>query len=207
MQVAQLLPEERDELPTFISTWPSPGGARRGVNIMLRKIPILLALAVVTIASVSGCARCRRWCQRGSPCVGTRIAAPAVMAAPVAVSTPAPPPRVVPAPAPVVAPAPVQQVIVPQPQQVVVPQPIYCCPQPVPCCPQPVPCCPQPVHCCPPVVCDPCPAACSPGCVDGYVEGDCGPVTSFDEGYLVPGTETPLDSDDSDADPGPAREN
>ncbi|MCG8450150.1 MAG: hypothetical protein MI725_11305 [Pirellulales bacterium] len=164
---------------------------------MPRKILILLVLAVVTTASVSGCARCRRWCRRGSPCVGTSIAAPtAVMAAPVAVSTPAPPPQVVPAPAPVVAPAPLQQVVVPQPQQVIVPQPVYCCPQPVPCCP-------QPVTCCPPVVCEPCPDACSPG----YLEGDCGPVTSFDEGYLVPGTETPLDSDHSGADPGPAREN
>jgi hypothetical protein len=44
-----------------------------------------------------------------------------------------------------------------------------------------------------------------------YMEGgfidDCEPMTSFDEGYLVPGSETPVDSDSVEADPGPAREN
>ncbi len=55
---------------------------------------------------------------------------------------------------------------------------------------------------------DPCQNGYMPG---GYMEsdiiGECGPFTSFDEGYLVPGSETPVDSDSEEADPRPAREN
>ncbi len=168
----------------------------------MRKILILLAAALVT-TQVVGCANCRRWLHRGSPCVGTRIAAPTMVSAPVAVGAPVPVPQMAPAPVMVQQPAP--QVIIPQ-------QPVVCCPQPVPCCPQPVPCCPQPTQCCPDPCCpqfggNPCPGGTWFG---GFVDGDgncCDPMTSFDEGYLVPGTETPLDSGTYGTDPSPARDN
>lgn len=155
----------------------------------MRKILILLALAVVTTAN-SGChARFRNWLHRGSPC-GTTTIAPAMMGAPVALGTPVAAPQVAPAMAPAMAPAPRPM------QQVVVPQPIYCCPQPVPCCP--------------PCEYDPC----QTGFVPGWQGGDmmvphCEPgfVTNYEEGYLVPGSETPVDSDSYKADPGPAQEN
>ena len=163
----------------------------------MRKILILLALAVLTTANTGCSARFRNWLHRGSPC-GTTIAAPAMIGAPMALGTPVAVPQVAPAMVPVMAPAPVQQVVVPQP--------IYCCPQPVPCCPQPVPCCP-------PCEYDPCQTGFMPGWPGGYMGGymtapcESGSVTSFDEGYLVPGSEILLDSDISDTDPGPAQEN
>lgn len=82
------------------------------------------------------------------------------------------------------------QVFQQAPTQVVAPQPQYCCPQEVPCCP-----------------------SCNTGCcVEGYSGGvvddcNCGHVTNYDEGYLVPGTETPIDPRTYEEDPGPAREN
>lgn len=170
--------------------------------IKMRKILILLALAVVTAQAV-GCANCRRWFHRGSPCVGTQIAAPTMVAAPVPVAAPAPAPQMVPAPVTVPAPVP-QQMVIPQ-------QPAVCCPQPVPCCPQPVQCCPPPVQCCPmpcapPCECDPCPDGVWFG---GFVDGgaQCGPVTSYDEGYLDAGVGGGLGIDTRVTDPGPAEEN
>ena len=54
----------------------------------MRKLTILLALAVV-ISSSSGCCcgRMRNWFHKGSPC-GTAMAAPAVLGAPLAMGTP-----------------------------------------------------------------------------------------------------------------------
>ena len=156
----------------------------------MRKMLILLALVVVTTANIGGCTRHRRWLHRGSPC-GTNIVAQPAMCAPAAIGVPVAAPQVAPVVAPAPAPAPIQQVIVPQP--------IYCCPQPEPCCP------PCPI--------DPCQSGMMPGMTGGYLQGgimapcDCGAGTTFDEGYLVHGTETPLDSDSQNADPGPAREN
>ncbi len=96
------------------------------------------------------------------------------------------------APAMIGAPLAIGSPFVPQAAtQIVVPQqPQYCCPQEVPCCPQ-----------------------YNTGCCveefSGGVVGDCncGGVTSYDEGYLVPGTETPIDPRTYEEDPGPAREN
>ena len=161
----------------------------------MRKILILLALAVLTTANTGCCARFRNWLHRGAPC-GTSTIAPAMMGAPVALGTPVAAPRVAPVMAPAMAPAPVQQVIVPQP--------IYCCPQPVPCCP--------------PCQYDPCQTGVVPGwqggCLEDGVTAPCcesGFVTNYEEGYLVPGTVPgtgmPEGSDSRNADPGPVREN
>jgi len=50
---------------------------------------ILLALAVVTIVSTSGCGRCRNFFRRGAHCGRTPVAAtPAIIGAPLAVSAP-----------------------------------------------------------------------------------------------------------------------
>lgn len=195
MQVAQLLPE-LGEVPSSLPFHsPFPVGRPPWRRHKMRKTSILLALAVVTVQA-AGCASCRRWFHRGSPCVGTQIAAPTVVPAPVPVVAPAPIQQV--APAPVMAPAPVQ------PQYVVPQQPAVCCPQPVPCCPQPVPCCPPPqccpTPCCPPIdCCDPCPQGAWFG---GFVDGECGPVTSYDKGYIEQGTSL----DTYSTDPGPAQE-
>lgn len=202
MQVAQLLPGVCNEQSPPTSHYVLTEGACRG-DFRMRKLLALLALAVLTTVNTGCSARFRNWLHRGSPC-GTTMAAPAVMGAPVAVGTPVAAPQAAPAMAPVMAPAPMQQVVAPQP--------IYCCPQPV--CPQPVQCCPQPVPCCPPSEYDPCQSGgMMPGWQGGPMEGmvigpfECDPTTSFDDGYLVPGTETPVDSDTYNADPGPAREN
>ena len=160
----------------------------------MRKILILLALAVLTTANTGCSARFRNWLHRGSPCGTTTIApaiAPAMMGAPVALGTPVAVPQVAPAMVPAMAPAPRQQVVVPQP--------IFCCPQPVPCCP--------------PCEYDPCQTGLVSGWPGGYLEGnmmapyECGPITNYEEGYLVPGSETPVDSDSYEADPGPVQEN
>ena len=166
----------------------------------MRNKLILLALVVVTTANVGCCARRCKWLHRGSPCGTTVVAQPAVCA-PVPVSVPVAAPQAAPAMVPAMAPAPMQQVVVPQP--------IYCCPQPV--CPQPV--CPQPQPCCPPCQVDPCQSGFMPGMSGGQFPGgmmapcDCGEVTTYDKGYLVPGTETLLDSGSLDADPAPVQEN
>jgi hypothetical protein len=108
---------------------------------------------------------------------------------------------------PTMAPAPMQQMVMPQQQMI-------CCPQQqfpqqqLPCCPQQqLPYCPpQQMPCCPQMY-DPCQGGYMSG---SYMEGaveECGPTTSFDEGYLVPGSETPVDSGANKADPGPAKEN
>jgi hypothetical protein len=158
----------------------------------MRNRPITLALAVVMTANVGCCSSsCRNWLHRGSPC-GTTLAAPAVMAAPVVYGAPLQAPQAAPAMAPFMAPAPMQQVMPPQQMM---------------CCPQQIPCCPQPIPCCPPMQYDPCPGGYMSG---SYMEGDiseCGPMTSYDEGYLVPGSETPVDSESGSADPRPAPEN
>ena len=156
----------------------------------MRKILILLALAVLTTANTGCSARFRNWLHRGSPC-GTTTIAPAMMGAPVALGTPVAAPQVAPAMIPVMAPAPRQQVVVPQP--------IYCCPQPVPCLP--------------PCEYDPCQTSFMPGWSGGYLEGSMmvpsegDPITNYKDGYLVPGSETPVDSDTYEADPGPVQEN
>lgn len=156
----------------------------------MRKTLILLALVALTTANTGCCTRFRNWLHRGSRC-GTTTIAPAMMGAPVALGTPVAAPQAAPAMAPVMAPAPMQQVVVPQPA--------YCCP--------------QPVECCPPCEYDPCQSGYMPGMPGGYLEGgmmapcECGAGGTYGEGYLVPGTETPLDSNTYKADPGPVREN
>ncbi len=44
----------------------------------MRKMLILLALAILTVSS-TGCSRCRGLFRRGSPCGGTRLAAPPML--------------------------------------------------------------------------------------------------------------------------------
>ncbi len=44
----------------------------------MRKMLVLLALAILTVSS-TGCSRCRGLFRRGSPCGGTRLAAPPML--------------------------------------------------------------------------------------------------------------------------------
>ncbi len=152
----------------------------------MRKTLILLALAVMTTASV-GCGCCRNLFRRGSPCFGTSKVAPAMIGAPMALA------------APVAAPVPLMQRVAPQ---VVMPRAAM----------------PQPA-CCPPV-CEPCDSCGGQEWLGGYVEGaqindggcqNCGPTTNYDQGYLIPSTESPQsvvpEGSGARTDPGPSAPN
>ena len=196
MQVAQLLHQVRDEQSPLTSHHALIRGRPPWRFEKMRKLLILLALAVLMTANVGCCSGSfRNWLHRGSPC-GTATVAPTMMGAPMILGSQLQAPQVAPTMAPFMAPAPMQQVMVPQP--------MYCCPQPVPCCPPALPPCPQYQY-------DPCQAGVMPGWSGSYMEGNMmGECTTFDEGYLAPGSETPVDSDADDtdnADPGPVREN
>lgn len=161
---------------------------------MKAKATILLALAVITVANAGCCRTCRNWLQRGSLC-GTRTAAPATMAAPVALGTPYVQPQFV---QPQVA-APAQQVVMPQAN-------CQCVPQCIPMC--------QP--CCDPCMCSPCgPSMWSGGYIDSGCCEQAVPATGYDSGAtLVPSTTQPSlpqtyvpQGGASLADPGPAQVN
>jgi len=150
----------------------------------MRKLLILLILAVITTANLGCCARFRNWLHRGAPC-GTRTQAPAMMGAPIPLGAPFASQQAAPAP---------------QQQQVVVPQPaVQCCPQP----------CPQPC-----VPCDPCPDPCSPcgsGWYSGYYNSDnigSTPSSSYEgKTYIVPDSDSSsyeTQDDRNYADPAPA---
>jgi len=173
----------------------------------MRKILVLLTLAVVTAGSIGCAGRCRNLFRRGSPCCGTARVAPAMIAAPVAITAP------VRAPAPVV-------------QPMVMPQMIQ---QPA-CCPQAAPAC-QPCNPCP-SECSPCESA-SQGeyfggaqgeYFGGYIEGssiggdcqDCGSIPTFNQGEIVdqgavpPGSEIHQvvpEGSGTRQDPGPTTQN
>jgi hypothetical protein len=139
---------------------------------MRLNVLIMLALAVLTAANAGCCGPCRNWLNRGSIC-GTRTAAPAVMAAPVALGTPYIQPQMA---------APMQQMVMPQPNCQCVPQ---CAPQ---CMPQCMPAC-QPC-------CDPCAPMCSPcgtGWSGGYMDSGCCEqgTPAYDSGTMVPDTGQP----------------
>lgn len=132
---------------------------------MKRNLMILLALVTLT-AATTGCARCRNLFRRGSPCCGTRTAAPAMIGAPIAIGRP------------FARPAPT--VIAPQ---MIAPQVVAPHTHAVPCCPQY--CDPCPTQCIP---CDPCGVGGQGGAWfggyvgDGVVEGsgaNCGPTSTY----------------------------
>ena len=132
----------------------------------MRKMLILLALAVLTASNI-GCTRCRNLFRRGSPCGGTKMAAPAMLGGAIPLGNPV---SIQPAPQPV------------QPTMV----PVPCCPQAAPIC---VPCNPCPTECVPCVPCVPC----EPACVE--TSADCGCPTNSGEyfgGYVEGRTTTPL---------------
>jgi len=52
----------------------------------MRKMLILLALAILTVSS--GCSRCRNLFRRGSPCCGTALAAPAMLGGAIPIGSP-----------------------------------------------------------------------------------------------------------------------
>jgi len=160
----------------------------------MRKMLVLLALAVVTAGSVGCAGRFRHMFRRGSPCVGTARVAPAAIGATLAIA------------APISAPAPrAQPLVMPQ----VIQQPA-CCPQPGPAC---EPCDPCPTYC------SPCDSASTGEYFGGYVdssivEGDCqncGSNTTYDQGTIVPGSEIPAaaapEGSSTRQDPGPTTEN
>lgn len=145
----------------------------------MRKMLILLALAVVA-ASTSGCSRtCRNLFRRGSPCGGTAIAAPAMLGSAIPLGNPV---RV--QPAPQIVPQIVQPTIIAQPhcgcQQGA---PVCCEPCPTQCVP-----CEQPCQ-----TCDPCNNCGEIGGDSGYIGGDCGCQTMPGEyfGGFVEGSDPP----------------
>jgi len=161
----------------------------------MRKILVLLTLAVVTAGSTGCSSCCRNLFRRGSPCFGTARVAPAMLAGPMAIAAP------IQASAPVVQPMVMPQMMMQQP---------VCCPQSAPAC----------------VPCNPCPCECSPyesgipgeyfGGYQGGSMGDgcqnCGPTTTYDQGYLMPGSEMPQSNilpggSNTRTDPGPTTQN
>lgn len=137
----------------------------------MRKLLILLALAIVTVASTSGCSssRCRNLFRRGSPCGGTSFATQPMLGGAIPLSNP---------------------VAFQQPPQVVVPQTIMA--QPNCCCEQSAPMC---------MPCDPCSSGGYIGgsdcgsCENGsYMGGDCGCQTGTGEyfGGYVEGSAPPV---------------
>ncbi len=158
----------------------------------MRKILVLLALAVVMAGSVGCSSCCRNLFRRGSPCFGTARVAPAMLAGPMAIASP------VQMSAPVVQPLVMPQMMMQPPMM-------------------------QQPACCPQVPCSPCPCECSPcesgipGEYFGGYQGDggcqnCGPTTTYNQGYLVPGAEMPQGNivpggSDTRTDPGPTTQN
>jgi len=128
----------------------------------MRKMLILSALALLTIASTGCCNRCRNLFRRGAPCGGTTLAAPPMLGGAIPLGNPMALPRMVP------------QNVIAQPN---------CCPQD--CCQPAMPMC-QP--CCP----QDCPSDCVPcdGVSGGYLGAggsDCGCPTNPGEyfgGYV-----------------------
>jgi len=161
----------------------------------MRKTLVLLTLATVTAGSLGCSSCCRNLFRRGSPCFGTARVAPAMIAAPMAIAAP------VQGPAPVVMPQMMPQMAAPQ---MMMQQPA-CCPQ--------VPCNPCPCEC------SPCESAIPGGYLGGYQEGsmggscqNCGPTTTYDPGYLMPGSEIPQGNivpggSEPRTDPGPTTQN
>jgi len=91
-----------------------------------------------------------------------------------------------------------------------------CCPQAAPPC---VPCNPCPNECCP-SECSPCESGYQGEYFGGYMNGasmdggcqNCGPTTTYDPGYLVPGSEIPQGNvvprgSGTRTDPGPTTQN
>lgn len=111
----------------------------------MRKMSILLALVLVTMATTSGCTRCRNLFRRGAPCGGTTLAAPPMLGGAIPLGSPV----AVPQAAPMVQPG-------------IIAQPNCCCEQ-APIC---VPCDPCPTECVP------CEGGYM-GSGAGYVSGDC----------------------------------
>jgi len=54
----------------------------------MRKLLILLALAIVTVANLGCCGRCRNLFRRGSPCCGTALARPPMLRNPIPLGAP-----------------------------------------------------------------------------------------------------------------------
>lgn len=133
---------------------------------MMRKLLILMAVAVVAMPSVGCASRCRNLFRRGAPC-GTTVT-PAALSAPLAIGRPF--------------------------RSMVTTPSVECCNESSPVCED---------------SCD----NCENGWTTGYADGACSecgataPVTSYDEGYVVPSTTSSTVAPQGSSpryDPGPA---